>query len=168
MKSLERAANISIFFAVIIFLSILIRNEVIHKTNQPTGGQALSRVAENKKISIPEIPFPREHEVLLMALSTNCHFCKESSPFYRDLDDRKKGKIEIIAAFPQSLDVIKSYMKDEGLASDQVISRPLDQIGILATPTLLLLDKSGTVKKMWVGYLDTNKQQEVYNFTANQ
>jgi hypothetical protein len=168
MKSLEKAANISIIIAVVTFLAILIRNEVTNKQSQPITGQTLSSAIENKPINIPGIRFPRDHQVLLMALSTTCHFCKESSPFYRGLIDKQRNKVEIITAFPQSRDAINSYMKEENLASSQVLSTPLDQIGVLATPTLLLVDKSGVVRKIWVGYLDGDKQTEVDRWMTRQ
>ncbi len=44
---------------------------------------------------------------------------------------------------------------------DQVVNASLAEAGVVFTPTLLLVDESGSVKEAWAGKLDAAKEAEV-------
>jgi hypothetical protein len=83
-------------------------------------------------------------------------------PFYRDLLPKVKGKINVIAVLPQSKPEAEAYLTKEGLVPGvQTASASLASIGVLGTPTLLLLDSSGKVKASWVGELPEAAQRDL-------
>ena len=43
----------------------------------------------------------------------------------------------------------------------QVIQAQLDSLGVKGTPTLLIVDQSGTVRQSWVGRLTAERETEV-------
>jgi len=104
----------------------------------------------------------RGHPSLLLALSVGCHFCTESADFYRKLaaECRKDG-LHLSAALPQPENESKSYLLNLGVHVDDVKQVSLSSLGVDGTPTLLLVDSSGIVKKAWVGKLQAEREQQV-------
>jgi hypothetical protein len=48
--------------------------------------------------------------------------------------------LRLVAVLPDSKEQAESYLKEQGIGADAVISAPVSQIGVEGTPTLLLLD----------------------------
>jgi hypothetical protein len=53
------------------------------------------------------------------------------------------------------------FIKKQGISGARVVSTNLSSVGIYATPTLLLVDSSGTIRSEWVGKQDEPGQQKV-------
>jgi hypothetical protein len=98
---------------------------------------------------------------VVLALSTRCHFCTESAPFFRKLKKKAGKDIKIIGVLPQPVAESESYLKGEGLHVDQVKQVTLASIGVNGTPTILLLDANGTVTGSWVGKLQPEDEDRV-------
>jgi hypothetical protein len=73
-------------------------------------------------------------------------------PFYRRLrQDLPKGAA-LLAVFPRREPDPRTFLAARSVQVDQVSSSDsLKQIGVTSTPTLLLVDEHGTVKRAWVG-----------------
>ena len=52
------------------------------------------------------------------------------------------------------------YLSGEGLQCDDVRQAPIGKTGAAGTPTLLLVDQDGIVKRTWVGKLTSDKERE--------
>jgi rhodanese-related sulfurtransferase len=99
-----------------------------------------------------------------MALSISCHYCQESSGFYRDIvDSRAKRAFDVIALFPQGVGFGEQYMKAANVLVDAVQQSDPHTIGVAATPTLILLDTRGRIQKYWVGRLSPPQEDEVFD-----
>jgi hypothetical protein len=161
VKYLDRIANIAIIVAVAVFLGLVARGEFFrHKiTLPPSANSATALVGRN--ISVPGIHFPEQQESLVLGISANCHFCKDSLPFYRKLPAEASGKVHVIAVLPQPQSEAETFVKDAGLTGTQVVSANLASIGVIGTPTLLLLDGAGKVKSVWIGEQDQAGQQKI-------
>jgi len=157
MKHLERAANLSVILGVTVFLVLAVRGELLKRQTADTSPHAII----GKTLSLPGVNFPPQHNSLVLALSTTCHFCKESLPFYRDLAGRLVGQIDVIAVLPQPQPEGQSYMRQATVNVKQVVSAGLGSIGVHGTPTILLVDSTGKVINVWVGLLNQKGQQEV-------
>jgi hypothetical protein len=105
-----------------------------------------------------------EHHVVLV-MQTGCHFCTESAPFYRRLIQavEKRKDIELIAALPQSVSESKQYLDGLGVAINEVRHADPSSVGASGTPTLVLVDRTGTVTDVWMGRLPPAKEQEVFS-----
>jgi thioredoxin-related protein len=157
MKILEKIANISLILGVSVFLVIVARGEFAKHSLPDTSPKALL----GKTIHLPGVSFPQQHDSLVLALSTSCHFCKESLPFYKDLSEKSQGRLDVIAVLPQTESEAQTYVQDAAVKTTQVVSASLDTIGVYATPTLLLVDNNGKVQDAWVGLLDEKTQQKL-------
>ncbi|HEY0796171.1 MAG TPA: redoxin family protein [Acidisarcina sp.] len=162
MKRLENISNVAVIVAVLVFLGAMARNEFgTHKQPDMSAGALIG-----KTVALPGVRFPEKTKSLVLAISTTCHYCKESEPFYRDLLARSAGKVKVVAVLPQSQAEAQAFVKDEEMPSMQVVSAQLDSIGVHATPTLLLVDERGRVQNAWIGKLDEKGQQDVLSRAA--
>jgi len=62
---------------------------------------------------------------------------------------------------PQSNDEAKTYLNSLGLSVANVRQSSLMYAGVRATPTILLIDKTGIVTDVWVGRLDSQREADV-------
>ena len=158
MKLLDRIANIAVIAAVVVFLILVGRNELFrHTPLNPGSPEALV----GKTISIPGVRFSSGQDSLVLGISSACHFCKDSLPFYRQLATQAQGRINIVAVLPQPQSEAEAFVRGAGLSGIQVVSAPLASIGVSGTPTLLLVDGAGKVKSVWVGKQDEAGQRKI-------
>jgi hypothetical protein len=183
-RAVEIATNLSIIAVAIVGATVLVKNYLL-RPNGPTPGEsrqatvdtnlpgslensranrpAPSGPAAGTQISVPGINWSDSEETIVLALSNRCHFCTESAPFYqtlsRELADRKD--VRVVAVFPQQVDEGKKYLDEIRVPITQVAQATLDSLGVRGTPTLVIVDKSGTVKQSWVGRLSTEREAEV-------
>lgn len=160
MKSLDRIANLSIIVAVIVFLFVVGRRELYPRLNHVQRLPEIDQLI-GKSMQISGVRFPRQQESLLLALSTSCRYCQASTPFYRELSKKVRGKVDLIAITPQTQEQMQLWLASDNVVVDQIVSARLDALGIITTPSLLLLDKSGKVTQAWIGSLDEQGQKQV-------
>jgi len=98
---------------------------------------------------------------LVLALSTRCHFCTQSAPFFKRLVAAAGSNVRVVVAMPQSAEVARRYLRRVGLNVGEVREVSLGAIGISGTPTLLLLDNAGVVTSSWVGMLAPEGEDQV-------
>lgn len=170
-KRIELLSNVVIIISGIVFSIILLKTHIWNKP-LPESTQLLRQketqrtsnfeaVQPGKMISLPEFDATKSGQTLLLALSTTCHFCSESSMFYRRLMAQRDANTHIVAVFPQSVDVSKSYLKRLGVSVDEIRQASLDSIGVDGTPTLILVDNRGAVVDLWIGKLNGPNEQKV-------
>lgn len=117
------------------------------------------------KLSVTGIDWARNDRTLLMALSRGCHFCSVSAPFYKRLTQEfSAGKdVALVAAFPQPVDEARSYLSTLGVSIADVKQMRLDVLGVVGTPTLILVNREGVVINAWRGQLSSDKEAEVFS-----
>ena len=100
---------------------------------------------------------------MLLALSSKCHFCSESAPFYQRLNDEmaQHTGARLIAVFPQEVGEGKQYLSALGVKIEDVRNATLNSIGVNGTPTLIIIDSKGRIEQSWVGKLSPEKEAEV-------
>jgi thioredoxin-related protein len=166
MKHIEKIANLAIVVAVIVFLIAVARGNLLQRSKTLPGPVPTASAAQvGSMVSLPGVRFSAQHDSLLLGISTTCHFCKDSLPFYKQLAAQLQGKVDIIAVLPQAQPEAESFIKEAGLNGVRVVSADLSNIGVHGTPTLLLVDTKGKVKATWVGKLDTAHQQQAISAT---
>jgi thioredoxin-related protein len=162
MKYLDRIANIAVIVAVVALLVVILRGEFGRRRAPAAPTQSLV----GKIVSLPGVQFPKDRSSLLLVVSTSCHFCKDSLPFYKKVTEELRGKLNVIAVLPQSQPEAQEFLRDAGVEADQIVSASVDKVGARGTPTLLLVGKSGAVEHEWLGKLDVKGQQEVLSLVA--
>lgn len=121
--------------------------------------------AIEKGFIVPDLDedWSRQEKTVILALSTECSFCTDSSNFYKLLTDKsdQNREIKIMAVFPQDKKVSEIYLKNIGVKIDTVKQAKLRDLGVIATPTIILVDSKRQVVDSWVGKLDEKSQTEV-------
>lgn len=158
MKHLDRIANVAILVAVAVFLTLVIRGEISRRTAASVRTPA---VLVGKTIRLLGVPFPAQRNSLVLGISTQCHFCNESLPFYKQLTDSLQGRLDVFAVMPQAQTEAGKYLADAGLSAVHGVSSDLGSIGVYATPTLLLVNSHGKVKSVWTGKQDEAGQRKI-------
>jgi thiol-disulfide isomerase/thioredoxin len=169
IKIFQLIANISIIVLTILVTVLVVKLDGLStKTSESSSVRSSpssltrSQDLKGQKAPITDVNWKESEKTVVLYLSTTCHFCQESTPFYKQLLEAKfKDDFKLVAVFPQDVEEASQYLDAHGLKADQVISRSLSPVGISATPTLLLVDDAGTVSGFWRGKLDETKQSEV-------
>jgi hypothetical protein len=159
---LEAIANASVIMvALIIAYRMLIGNvglPVIRRSVAP--GDRLPRVSG--------IDWSRHERTLVLVLNSGCRYCEESAPFYRTLMREQRGRgpardgLAIIAVFPNGADAVKRFLRNDQLALQSIAGVPLAAWGVVATPTILLVDSNGRVDRSWLGVLTPQQESDVF------
>jgi len=128
-----------------------------------SSGQASPQATPVSQIvPLQNIDWTKSDKTLILYISSTCKFCSASGPFYQKLvnDEAAKG-IHFVAVMPQSVNEGHQYLNKLGVRIDDVYEASLETIGVRATPTLLLVNKSGVVTDSWVGQLQPDREDQV-------
>ena len=120
-------------------------------------------VSAGSTISLAEVNWANSTQTLVLALKDGCHFCADSSEFYRRLDRDKELRrtTQLVAVLPDSESDSKAYLSRQGVSVDKIRRSELGLIGVRGTPTLLLVNNKGTIQQSWVGLLSAERENEV-------
>jgi len=158
VTTLEKASHVaalttSALLCVAIALSFL----------RPPLGSFNSSHLLGTHIEIPGIEWSQKTRTVLLALSAGCHYCSESTPFYRRLTEHlSNGKSSrIIAILPDDDPTARAFFQDARLDIVYLPNIQFPIFGIEATPTVLIVDSGGVVRKEWTGKLSPWVQEEV-------
>jgi hypothetical protein len=160
-RTIEVMANVAIIL-VAILLGIVLINRYLIAPRLPISESAVIRnqPPSNVKIRVDGVDWTRKNKTLVLAISSTCHFCTESAPFYRQLAGAHEST-QLIAVLPQPVTEGRRYVSRLGLEVDDVVQAPLNSINVNGTPTLLLVNRDGDVTGTWVGRLPADQEAEV-------
>lgn len=162
VKKVEVLANVAVIVTSVVLCSVLAKKYFF--TAKPAVAAAPSApslpvnarnsaLQPGTKISLPGIDWSQSNQTLVLALSTTCHFCTESAPLYQVLEKEKLHNVRLLAILPQPANESRKYLTKLGLQLPDLVQTPLASIGISGTPTLVLVDNNGLVKRSWIGKL---------------
>lgn len=161
-KRLEQLANVAIIVVALLLGGVLVKRYLLPQAESPP---AQARIQPGTKLSVPGVEWGKNERTLLLVLSTSCHFCTESAPFYQRLaqEKGKKGGVGLVAVLPQSVGESQKYLNDLGVSVDDIKQAGFDAVQVRGTPTLIMADRTGAVVESWVGKLPVEKEVEVLN-----
>jgi thiol-disulfide isomerase/thioredoxin len=173
IKKLEVLANVAVVITSVVLCSVLVKKYFFSPANKEASVETVASkspapnasrrpsIQAGTKISLPSIDWGKSDRTLLLALSTSCHFCTESAPFYQKLQQQKRDDVQIVALFSQPVEESQAYLNRLGIAINEIVQGPLSSVGASGTPTLLLIDNSGVVIESWVGKLPDDQAARV-------
>lgn len=161
-KKTELYANIAIIFVALLLSVVLVKKYLLTQPVQ-SGNNAILNDSINvgTKVNLRDIDWSKNKQTLVLALSSSCHFCSESAPFYQRLVKERGSNIRLVAVLPQSVSEGEDYLNGLGVSVDEIKQAPLSSINVRGTPTLLLVNSGGAVVKEWVGQLPSDGEAEV-------
>jgi hypothetical protein len=161
VKLLEKIANVFVIIGIAVFLAIAFKSGFWRPVRPPQTQASMMQALRGKTIEVSGLSFPRSRASVLLVISTQCHFCEESLPFYRALSTELKGKADLLAVLPQPQPEAAAFLHAAHVEATQVATASPMQLGVTGTPTLLLLDRNGRVQDVWLGRLDDAQQAQV-------
>lgn len=164
IKKVEVLANIAVIFTSLVLCSVLVKKyfftakqtvAAATPSAQPPSisSKSKSAVQPGTEVLLPGIDWSKNSRTIVLALSTTCHFCSESGPFYQQIERQKPTDVGLIAVLPQPIEQSKAYLSKLGLKTSDVIQSSLSAIGVSGTPTILLVDNNGRLTASWAGKL---------------
>ena len=133
------------------------------------GGGSASRAATPYAVgdeveSIADVSFQASPATAVVFVQSQCRFCTESMPFYRELaeiPDRLARHVRIVAVSPEPMEQLRQYLKSHELTIDLAIGGHRVSTRITGTPTLIVVDRKGVIRGAWSGRLSEAGQKEV-------
>ncbi|HEY0426754.1 MAG TPA: redoxin family protein [Pyrinomonadaceae bacterium] len=161
-KRIELFANIAIILVAIILGIVMVKKFVLNDS-APAPNLERKQPEVGAKIALPDTDFSAKDKTLLMALRKDCHFCSESAEFYRKITGLAGEKnVRVIALFPHSVENGQEYLKQINVSIEDKRQADFAALNVSGTPTLILTDKNGEIKKVWVGKLPPEREKEVF------
>jgi thioredoxin-related protein len=170
-KKLEIVANVAIIVLAILLGGVIVKRYFF--TSAPPADTAsaaaasaaapASAIKPGSNVELANYNWSESDKTLVMVLSTTCHFCTESGPFYKRLIEARadKKKIRVVAVFPQTEAEGREYLQKLGIVADEIKTATPLSLGARGTPTLILTDSKGVAVTTWIGKLPTNREDEV-------
>ena len=129
--------------------------------------RARAPLALSKSVSAPnlgsDISYAASEQTLALVIRSDCPYCQASIEFYKKVAvaTRNSKKTQIVAVFPKRDVQWSSYLQEQGVPVAKTVQLDLRPTQIRATPTLLLVDRSGVVRGNWVGVLADAEQRRL-------
>ena len=161
---IEAVANVTVTLLAVVMGSIFLKDQFFTPSPQMKEVKAGDRLAR-----LDGWDWGAHEQTLVLVLKKGCHFCEDSAPFYQRLlakQQQDASNTAIVAAFPDNGDAVKEVVQSEGLAVHALAGVPLERLKVSGTPTLLLVDRNGTVLNAWMGMLSPRQELEVMRATA--
>jgi len=163
-KSLRRFLEVSANLGIVIVALIIVGNFVASKWRTKRD---VDTIKTGSQVSLSGVKW-EDGSTLVLALQRGCRYCDESAPFYRRLRQQRSGtEPRLIAVVPGDKAEVGKYLEGLGVVVDGIVNASLSDIHVSATPTLVLVDRSGRVSNVWVGKLDSNRENEVIQRAFN-
>src|SRR5262245_8949746 len=159
-KKIELVAHIAIIVVAILVSVVLVKRFLMPRAHEPASR---SQVKIGTQLSLPGEDWAKSERTMILVLSKDCRFCTASASLYQQIATERTNvkKVRIVAFLPQPVGDARKYLSDIGVVVDEVNQVRLDALGVSGTPTLILVNGTGTVQKVWTGKLPPDKESEV-------
>lgn len=158
-QKVEFAANVSIIAVSVLLAVVLIRQQLTVRTVYPENIESQASHL-GSKVTVAGIDWNQNRQTLLLAISSTCRYCTESSDFYKRLL-KERVDTRIVAVMPQEPTAAKQYLDKHAIPLNETKQLALSALGVTGTPTLILVDTKGVVTGWWVGKLTSIQEAEV-------
>jgi hypothetical protein len=163
-KRIELVTNVSIIVVAVLLTTVIVRS-YLHDRSRTSQSQPPEMIKPGMKFSLADFDWSKKDSHIVLVLQKGCHFCSESAPFYQQLARglANRTDVELVAALPQNAGDAHQYLNEIQLPITEVRQVDMASTKIRGTPTILLIDKTGTVTDIWIGKLQPDKELEVLN-----
>jgi hypothetical protein len=129
-------------------------------------GPASTTGLVGREVPLPGADWQAAPFSLVLQISSTCHFCNESMPFYRQLISARQAssaKVPIIVASRDAVAVMRKHLEDQQVNVDKVLHSRLETLPAF-TPTVYVVDSKGVVRRAFIGKLDPSGEKELLTF----
>ncbi|HKY04491.1 MAG TPA: rhodanese-like domain-containing protein [Blastocatellia bacterium] len=157
----EALANIAIILVALVLGFVLLSN---YFRPEPVGSKV--KLDIGVKLNLPDVDWSKNDRTFLLAMSEGCQACTDSLPFYRAFSKEVaiQGTSRFMALLPETAAETEKFINDSGLNASAVLQAPFESLGVVIVPTLIAVDGSGVVSRVWVGRPTQAQQSEVTGY----
>lgn len=169
-RILDPAANLAIILTCLVVCAVLVIRTTREKEFERVGLTALAPVFPSGcTIAAPDdVIYSAREFTVLVGLSSTCRYCQESMPFLRELDaeawQRLGPRVRIVALGAEPVETLRTYLDNSGLSHFEARSvasdTPLSAVA-RRTPSIVVVDRHGSVVDTWPGLLTDQRLNEV-------
>jgi peroxiredoxin len=154
---LERITNILVLLAA---MAVIVRVGASFHILSPAHRPASSYPKGSVIKDTAELGFHLAPRTLLLFTRSGCTYCARSMPFYRRLTEEAAAHgVRVIGLTEEELDTNRRFLSSNDLHFDRVVSAINNSFTLSATPTVLVVSRSGAVIDSWVGLLAPAQEQ---------
>ena len=174
---LETAANVSIVVLCLCVCGDLAYRYLLRPTErlqatavQPPPPRIQEYKPGDRVDGLPSVDFQKSPRTLLLVVRSGCHYCRDSMPFYRILASTSRAQLKglrLIGVCTEGKEACTRFLRDENVELDDTVAVRPGVLRVRGTPTLVLVDASAKVIRMWTGQLQEDKQREVLGILGN-
>jgi len=153
---LNFAANVALASACG-FLGLVSWQRYTHPPNPPTANLSRPFRAGEKAPAIPDVEYASSERSVVLFLSTTCHYCESSIPFYNKLarlTQESHGKWKVLTLFAESKERVEEFRARLHLTAEALPGTEFRRFGVRSTPTAILVDRNGIIDRAWFGASD--------------
>jgi hypothetical protein len=160
-RKIDLLANVAIISVALLIGVVYARNHLFQTASARLAAPV--PVPAGAKLSLPGVDWAESEKTLVLALNKGCRYCSNSASFYQQLARETAGHkdVRLIAVLPQEVSEGKKYLEELKVPIREVRQASLDSLGVAGTPTLILLDKTGSVTAAWTGQIPADKEPDV-------
>lgn len=166
---IELVGNVTVILLAVVIASVYLKDRFSNQSIQPaqvTRDQVKPDQVKpgDRLASLAGWDWGTNDRTLVLVLRKGCHFCEDSVPFYQRLVAKQQqdgSKAAIVAVFPDGADAAQEVVRSEALGVRTVAGVPVEKLKVPGTPTLLLVDRKGTVLNAWIGMLSPKQELDV-------
>jgi hypothetical protein len=161
MKWLDRLLNIAIVVACAGVLAAGARRFGVTNQAAPSNQTAnagsnlpLTEYAKGEPVGrVGDVDFSTASHTLIAFVQSHCQYCINSMPFYRTLGDEmnRSKQFHFVVAGPESAETLTNLLRRYHVEPYRTVSVSDTDSRVIATPTLVLVDRKGMVTRVWIG-----------------
>jgi thiol-disulfide isomerase/thioredoxin len=168
VSRLEQAAYVCLIALCLVAGTVLISDRWYQHKAQVQVPVSITQSLVGKKLDVPGADWNESAMSAVLFLSTECHFCDASMPFYRQLADihnqRSANRVALLGVSREPGRNLEDHLAQNHVGFDHVYQLPSTFKLLTGTPTLLLVDRTGTIRRAFVGELNAPQEQQLLAF----
>lgn len=165
MKKLEIGSYVAVLCSCALLAYVLITQFVLAPRDAGNASQTRQPIV-GRTLELANVNWSGADRSIVLAISSHCGYCIRSTSFYHRLSDEKisrHGKTKLVAVMAENSSSAASFLEQNHVSVDQIATAPLSDVGVDATPTILLVDSHGKVLREWIGLLDPSTEKQVFS-----
>jgi hypothetical protein len=163
MSNLEKASHIAVLLLCVTAAGAIVRREFV-KPHTPVLEET-SAALLGKRLPLSGAVWNRAN--IVIALSSHCQFCAMSLPLYHDLttahrpQQGRETETAIFVVSSEPSEMIAQFLAAAQVQADKIFTERLSELKVRGTPTVVLVDEGGVVKRVFVGKLQAHEEREL-------
>jgi thiol-disulfide isomerase/thioredoxin len=158
--TLEHTSNVALIVTCVLTSAVLGARYVRHAPTPRDLSQLVPFSVGHEMKDVADISYEQSAATLVLFAKSTCPYCSSSMPFYRQLVDlpavkAKEARLVVASVEPEA--TVRAYLQQYGIIPDKVTSSAATR----PTPTLVLVDRRGTIRGMWIGQQKPEGERDV-------